>query len=86
MVYEWQICQPFCENIVQLPFLTGRDADPSPPSSAMVKKEQSYISTPPMGRTVCTESQCLYMGALSLPFLNSTIFLIGPFIRLVQSE
>ena len=41
-----------------------RDADPSPPSSAVVKKEQSYTSTPPMGRTACTEPQCLYKGAL----------------------
>jgi len=38
----------------------GRDADPSPPSSAVVKKEQSYTSTPPMGRTAYTEPQCLY--------------------------
>ena len=33
----------------------GRDADPSPPSSAVVNKEQSYTSTPPMGLTACTE-------------------------------
>jgi len=48
----------------------GREADPSPPSSAVVKKEQSYTSTPPMGRTACTEPQCLYKGALylTLPF------------------
>ena len=44
----------------------GRDADPSPPSSALVKKELSCISTPPMGRTACTEPQCLYKGALYL--------------------
>ena len=42
------------------------DADPSPPSSAVVKKEQSYTSTPPMGRKACTEPQCLYKGALYL--------------------
>jgi len=42
-----------------------RDADPSP-SSAVVKKEYSYTSTPPMGRTACTEPQCLYKGALYL--------------------
>jgi hypothetical protein len=42
----------------------GRDADPSLPSSAVVKKEQSYTSTPSMGRTTCTEPQCLYKGAL----------------------
>ena len=41
----------------------GLDADPSPPSSAVVKRGQSYTSTPPMGRTVCTEPQCLYKGA-----------------------
>jgi len=34
------------------------------PSSAVVKKEYSYTSTPPMGRTACTEPQCLYKGAL----------------------
>jgi len=44
----------------------GHDADPSPPSSAVVMKEWSYISTPPMGRTACTEPQCLYKGALYL--------------------
>jgi hypothetical protein len=42
----------------------GRDTDPSPPSSAVVKKEPSYTSTPPMGRKACTEPQCLYKGAL----------------------
>jgi len=41
-----------------------RDADPSPPSGAVVMKEQSYSSTPPMGRTACTEPQCLYKGDL----------------------
>jgi len=41
----------------------GRDADPSHPSSAVVMKELSYTSTPPMGRTACTEPQCLYKGA-----------------------
>ena len=44
----------------------GRDADLSAPSSAMVMKGQSYTSTPPIGRTACTESQCLYKGALYL--------------------
>ena len=43
----------------------GRDADPSPLSSAVAKKE-SYTSTPPMGRTACTEPQCQYKGALYL--------------------
>jgi hypothetical protein len=26
--------------------------------------KKSYTSTPPMGRTACTEPQCLYKGAL----------------------
>jgi hypothetical protein len=43
-----------------------RDADPSLPSSVVVIKEKSYNSTPPMGRTACTEPQCLYKGALYL--------------------
>ena len=34
------------------------------PSSAVVKKEYSYTSTPPMGRKACTEPQCLYNGEL----------------------
>ena len=38
----------------------GHDADPSPPSSAMVMIEQNYTSTPPVDRTACTEPQCLY--------------------------
>ena len=42
----------------------GRGADPSPPSSAVVMKGWSYTSTSPMGRTTCTEPQCLYKGAL----------------------
>ena len=44
----------------------GRDADPSLPSSAVVKKEYNYTSTPVMGRTACTEPHCLYKGALYL--------------------
>jgi len=36
----------------------------SPPSNAVVKKEQSYTSTPRMTRTACRERQCLYKGAL----------------------
>jgi len=37
----------------------GRDADPSPPSSAVVMKEYSYTSIPLMRCTACTEPQCL---------------------------
>jgi len=53
----------------------GRDADPSHPSSAVVKKEKNYTSTHPVGRTTCTESRCLYTGALYLlyPLLKVTV-------------
>jgi len=44
----------------------GRDADPSTPSSAVAKKEWSYTSTSPIGRTDCTEPQCLYSTAIPL--------------------
>jgi hypothetical protein len=44
----------------------GRDADSSSPSSAMVMKEKSYTSTPPMDRTACKEPQCLYKNDLYL--------------------
>ena len=57
-----------------------RDAEPSPPSSAVVYSphgpyglyrasvpvQYSYTSTPPMGRTACTEPQCLYSRAIPL--------------------
>jgi hypothetical protein len=48
----------------------GRDAEPSPPSSAVVIKGKSYASTPPMGRTACTEPQCLYKD--DLYFIHKT--------------
>ena len=35
---------------------------------ASVPVQYSYTSTPPMGRTACTEPQCLYKGALYLTF------------------
>ena len=50
-----------------------RDADPSPPSSAVVMKGKSYTSTPPRGRTACTEPQCLYKCALYLYLLCTHI-------------
>jgi len=42
----------------------GRDADPSPPSTAV--DQEIYTSTPPMDRTACKDPQCLYRGALYL--------------------
>jgi len=50
----------------------GRDADPPAPSSDVVKKEYSYTSIPPMGRTACTEPQCLYKGAIFLLYFSFT--------------
>ena len=41
---------------------SGRDADPSLLSGAVVMKGQSYYSTPPVGRKAFTEPQCLYKG------------------------
>jgi len=35
--------------------------------------QYSYTSTPPMGRTACTEPQCLYKGALYLYLLYRSI-------------
>jgi hypothetical protein len=51
----------------------GCDVDPSPPSSAMVLKGQNYTSTPRMGRTACTEPQCLYKGALYFYLINRAL-------------
>ena len=40
----------------------------------LVMKEQNYTSTPPMGRTACTEPQCLYKGCtLPLPLSASSL-------------
>jgi len=50
----------------------GRDADPSPSFSAVVKKEYTYTPTPRMGRTACTEPRYLYKGAF-YPFYRSHI-------------
>jgi hypothetical protein len=36
----------------------------------LVMKELSYTSTPPVGRTPCTEPQCLYKGC-TLPFTQT---------------
>jgi len=44
----------------------GVTLSPHPFLVPLVMKDKSYISTPPMGRTVCTEPQCLYKGALYL--------------------
>jgi len=55
----------------------GRDADPSPSFSAVVMKGYSYTSTPPMGRTACTEPRCLYKGALYLFYVSRKMSCVG---------
>jgi len=42
----------------------GHDADPSPTSSAVGHERVELYLYSPMGRTACTEPQCLYKGAL----------------------
>ena len=44
----------------------GVTLTPHPLLVPLVMKEYSYTSTLPMGRTACTEPQCLYKGALYL--------------------
>jgi len=41
----------------------GVTLTPHPLLVPLVMKEYSYTSTPPAGRTACTEPQCLYKGA-----------------------
>jgi len=38
-------------------------------------KEQSYNSTPLMGRTACTEPQCLYKGDLYYIYIYIYLYL-----------
>ena len=47
---------------------SGRGVTLTPPPLLvpLIMKELCYTSTPPMGRTACTEPQCLYKGALYL--------------------
>jgi len=47
----------------------GVTLTPHPILVPLFMKEWSYTSTPPMGRTACTEPQCLHNGALYLFFL-----------------
>ena len=56
---------------------TGRDADSSPPSSAVIKKEQSCISTLPMGRTACTKPQCTLHFFLLRSSRKISVTLVG---------
>jgi len=44
----------------------GVTLTPHPLLVPLVKKRYSYTSTPPMGRTACTEPQCLYKGEIYL--------------------
>jgi hypothetical protein len=44
----------------------GRDAYPSPPSSAIGHERVELYLYSPMGHTACTKPQCTYKGALYL--------------------
>ena len=53
-----------------------RDADTSLLLVPSVMKEYSYTSTHPMGRTACTEPQCLYKGDLyHFTYITPTLIL-----------
>jgi hypothetical protein len=52
----------------------GRDADPSPPSSAVGNERVELYLYSPMGRTACTEPQYLYKGDLYLSFTETDLF------------
>ena len=47
----------------------GVTLTPHPLLVPLVMKEQSYSFTPPMGRTACTEPQCLYKGELYVYYI-----------------
>jgi len=49
----------------------GVTLTPHPLLDPLVMKESSCTSTAPMGRTVCTEPQCLYKGDLYLYLLQT---------------
>jgi len=52
----------------------GVTLTPHPLLVPLVMKEYSCTSTPPMGRTACTEPQCLYKGELYLYLLPHIYF------------
>ena len=45
----------------------------------------TYTSIPPVGRTACTEPQCLYKGALYL-YLTVELYLYSPMDRTACTE
>jgi len=49
----------------------GVTLTPHPFLVPLVIKEYSYTSTPPMGRTACTDPKCLYKGVLYLYHFTS---------------
>ena len=60
-----------------------RDADPSPPSSAVGHERVELYLYPPISRTACTEPQCLYKGVLYLyPYIkNDSLNICGSFYK-----
>jgi hypothetical protein len=55
---------------------SGRGVTLTPhPLLAVAMKGQIYTSTPPVGRTACTEPQCRYRGDLYLFYLGNHFLL-----------
>jgi len=52
----------------------GREADPLPTSSAVGHERVELYLYSPMGRTACTEPQCLYKGDLYLFITHNSKF------------
>ena len=68
---------PYSRAITLLPLWTVRPAQSlSACARVHFTLQYSYNSTPPMGRTACTETQCLYKGAL---YLTVELYLYSPY-------
>jgi hypothetical protein len=63
----------------------GMTLNPHPLLVPLIMKEYSYTPTPPIGRTACTEPQCLYESALYL-CLTVELYLYPPMGRTACTE
>ena len=67
---------PYSRAIPLLPLWAVRPVQsPSACTRVHFTLQESYTSTPPMGRKACTEPQCLYKGAL---YLTVELYLYSP--------
>ena len=68
---------PYSRAIPLLPRWAVRPVQsPSACTRVHFTLQESYTSTPPMGRTACAEPQCLYKGAL---YLTVELYLYSPY-------